>query len=42
MTQKTPPLTVIPGGRDQLERQLIELMFRPHSRFKARTWTWNA
>lgn len=31
MTQDTPPLTAIPGGRDQLERQLIDLMFRPES-----------
>lgn len=31
MTQDTPPLTAIPGGRDQLERQLIDLMFRPEA-----------
>jgi hypothetical protein len=31
MTQDTPPLMVIPGGRDRLERQLIDLMFRPEA-----------
>jgi hypothetical protein len=30
MTQDTPPLA-LPGGRDQLERQLIDLMFRPEA-----------
>ena len=31
MTKDASPLAVIPGGRDQLERELIDLMFAPES-----------